>query len=144
MRSKIPGSRRMIGRRILVLEIVAFLLIIAIAWITTIFDPPYIFTNQSGAYSVSIKPVDIYETAFETIVIVLIASFIVPMTVKLIGRIKYLEGFMTICASCKKIKIDGHWVQIEKVISDQSNLRFSHGICPGCAEELYKEVYQRN
>ncbi|MBN2351082.1 MAG: hypothetical protein JXD23_00830 [Spirochaetales bacterium] len=59
---------------------------------------------------------------------------------RMIGRTKYLEGFMTICASCKKVKIDDRWVHIKKVISDKSNLKFSHGICPACAAELYKGV----
>jgi PAS domain S-box-containing protein len=56
-------------------------------------------------------------------------------------KIKILRGSLPICASCKKIRDDeGAWNQIEIYISDRSEAKFSHGICPECAEELYPEV----
>ncbi len=68
---------------------------------------------------------------------------------KLIGKlqqalseIKTLQGFLPICASCKKIRDDeGYWQQIEKYVEDRSDARFSHGICPECARKLYPEFY---
>jgi hypothetical protein len=55
-----------------------------------------------------------------------------------IGRVKQLSGLLPICASCKKIRDDkGYWNQLEQYISDHSEVGFSHGICPDCAETLY-------
>lgn len=55
-------------------------------------------------------------------------------------EIKSLRGILPICASCKKIRDDkGYWNQIETYISRHSEVDFSHGICPECAEKLYPE-----
>lgn len=52
--------------------------------------------------------------------------------------VKTLSGFIPICASCKKIRNDqGYWDRIEQYISDHSDAKFSHGICPDCAQKLY-------
>jgi HAMP domain-containing protein len=56
------------------------------------------------------------------------------------GRISTLRGLLPICASCKKIRDDkGYWNQIEVYISKHTLADFSHGICPSCMDELYKE-----
>lgn len=67
---------------------------------------------------------------------------------KLIGElqealdtIKTLEGFLPICAWCKKIRNDdGYWEQLEHYISKHSKAKFSHGICEECIKEKYPEV----
>jgi len=56
-------------------------------------------------------------------------------------NIKTLSGFIPICASCKKIRDDkGYWNQLEEYISEHSDAIFSHGICPECKKEMYKEL----
>ncbi len=60
-----------------------------------------------------------------------------------LADVKLLSGFLPICASCKKIRDDqGYWNQIEAYISDHSEAKFSHGICPDCAEKAYEELRQ--
>lgn len=55
--------------------------------------------------------------------------------------IRTLSGLIPICASCKKIRDDrGFWNQVESYIQDRSNARFSHGICPDCAEKIYPMI----
>jgi DNA-binding response OmpR family regulator len=53
-----------------------------------------------------------------------------------LSRVKQLEGVIPICAYCKKIRDDQNdWKQLEQYISDHSEAKFSHGICPMCVEE---------
>ncbi|THB81840.1 MAG: hypothetical protein D3926_00345 [Desulfobacteraceae bacterium] len=53
-------------------------------------------------------------------------------------EIKTLSGLLPICASCKKIRDDqGYWNQIESYIKQHSDAEFSHGLCPGCSDQLY-------
>ena len=67
---------------------------------------------------------------------------------KLIGElqnalqeVKTLTGMLPICASCKKIRNDqGYWEKIERYIGERSSVRFSHGICPECAQKLYPDL----
>ena len=46
-------------------------------------------------------------------------------------RVRLLSGLLPICAGCKKIRDDeGNWQQIESYISQHSQAKFSHGMCP--------------
>ena len=60
---------------------------------------------------------------------------------KALDEIKILKGIIPICASCKQIRDDkGFWNQVETYISEHSEARFSHSICPTCVKELYPEL----
>ena len=46
---------------------------------------------------------------------------------------KHLRGLIPICCYCKRIRTDeNYWQQIEMFVSEHSDARFSHGICPTC------------
>jgi len=109
---------------VLIAEVIGFIFIILTCWLTELYDPPFSWS----------------QVLIETGAIVIICSFTVYSTLQFIKRIKYLEGFKVICASCKRVKeIDGKWVNIEQIISSKSELEFSHGVCPECAKKLYSE-----
>ena len=58
-----------------------------------------------------------------------------------LAEIKTLEGFIPICASCKKIRDDeGYWNQIEAYISKRTDAVFTHGLCPDCVEQYRAEM----
>ncbi len=76
------------------------------------------------------------------------ASFVSELAyanLKLKKNLDTLEGLLPICARCKNIRDDkGYWNQIETYISEHSRVRFSHGLCNKCAQELYgKEEWFR-
>ena len=59
-----------------------------------------------------------------------------------LNRVRQLEGIIPICMYCKKIRDDHDgWNQMEQYITEHSEARFSHGICPKCAEEQ-KESFE--
>ena len=61
-----------------------------------------------------------------------------------LDKVKLLSGFLPICASCKQIRDDrGYWNQIESYIRDNSEVEFSHGICPECADKLYGDLLNK-
>jgi CheY-like chemotaxis protein len=54
------------------------------------------------------------------------------------SNIRLLRGLLPICRCCKRIRDDGnYWQSVEAYISQHSDARFSHGICP---EECYEGV----
>jgi hypothetical protein len=58
-----------------------------------------------------------------------------------LSRVKRLEGMISICANCKKIRDDqGLWRAIESYIQQHSEATFSHGLCPACRKALYPEI----
>lgn len=53
------------------------------------------------------------------------------------SQVRQLEGFLPICAHCKKIRDDrNYWQQIESYLNARTGTRFSHGICPDCYEKI--------
>jgi hypothetical protein len=55
-----------------------------------------------------------------------------------LAEVKTLRGIIPICASCKNIRDDkGYWHRVEAYITEHSEVGFTHGICPVCAEKLY-------
>ena len=57
-----------------------------------------------------------------------------------LDEVRTLRGIVPICSYCKKIRDDdGYWNQVEKYISDHTDARFSHSICPSCYEKVMKE-----
>ncbi|HJV23091.1 MAG TPA: hypothetical protein VJ570_10350 [Holophagaceae bacterium] len=57
-----------------------------------------------------------------------------------LAEVKTLQGLLPICAWCKKIRDDeGLWTQIEKYVSENTQARFTHGLCPDCARKEFAQ-----
>jgi PAS domain S-box-containing protein len=51
-------------------------------------------------------------------------------------RVRTLEGIIPICMYCKKIRDNQNsWSELDRYISEHSEAKFSHGICPNCIAE---------
>ena len=123
-------------RQVITYELVAFAMIISLIWLDELADIPHLLLRAEKT------GVNWKEALFETLVITPIACVILHYTEILLNRMKYLEGFLQICASCKKIRDEyGNWQQMESYIHERSEAQFSHGICPQCAKRLYPEVF---
>lgn len=56
-----------------------------------------------------------------------------------LSRVKQLQGLLPICSYCKKIRDDrNYWQQVEQYVTDRTEARFTHGICPSCYERYIK------
>lgn len=84
------------------------------------------------------------EIFIEISIFFIVMALQIVLLRKLYTRIRLLEGFISICANCKKIKTTkNQWQQIEHYISDHSLAKFSHSLCPECAASLYPGVYRK-
>ena len=62
-------------------------------------------------------------------------------TLGLIANIKRLSGLLPICSYCKRIRSDqNYWEQVENYITEHSDARFSHGICPDCFDKVLDDL----
>jgi hypothetical protein len=132
--TEVDMNKQKISRYLVGYELIGFGALFVILWLDELLDLPYHLLGANPT------PVNLPESALESFLVLIIGLFTVYFTKKLLKEIKYLEGFLPICASCKKIRDDkGNWVQIEGYIRDHSAAKFSHGICPDCAKQLYPE-----
>jgi len=57
-------------------------------------------------------------------------------------RVTQLEGLLAICSFCKNIRNDeGEWERLERFISTHSGAEFSHALCPSCADQQYRDLF---
>ncbi|MBI3649696.1 MAG: response regulator [Acidobacteria bacterium] len=63
-------------------------------------------------------------------------------------RVLDLEAFLSICASCKKIREPGadpkkpnNWMPIENYLARETHSSLTHSICPDCGERLYGKLW---
>lgn len=58
-----------------------------------------------------------------------------------LDEIKVLQGIIPICSYCHSIRNDeGAWDQIEAYLSEHSDVKFSHGICPSCIGKVREDA----
>lgn len=59
---------------------------------------------------------------------------------KALPQVKALPRLLPICVSCKKIFNEkGYWEEVERYIKKHTNIDFTHGCCPDCAQRLYSK-----
>ncbi len=57
------------------------------------------------------------------------------------GETITVGGFVTICATCKKVKNElERWLTVEQYIEQRIDIQFSHGLCPTCHDEALLEL----
>lgn len=98
-----------------------------------------LFDFPHNIFGTPATPVNWPETFIEGTYIVCLGAFTTYWSFSYLQRIKFLEGFLPICSYCKKIRKGDGWTSLEKYMSEHSEARFSHGLCPDCAEKYYGE-----
>ena len=123
-------------RLLIVSQAIIVLLFLCLTVGNEIIDiPHYVFNDAPTSFSQRYGEIIIELFIFITIMTIQILLF-----TKLYKRIRFLEGFITVCARCKKIRnVEDQWEQMEKYIAQHSLAQFSHSICPDCARQLYPD-----
>ena len=127
-------TKAQFSKRIIVSELLGFLIVIAILWMNELFDIPHRFLGAPAT------PVNFMESIFETAIVLVLAFLVTFLTRTLLKRIKHLEGILHVCSFCKKIRANNLWIPIDSYIRDHSEADFSHGVCPQCAAEHYGDI----
>jgi DNA-binding response OmpR family regulator len=100
---------------------------------------------QAGADDYVVKPFDREELRARLQAGIRIVTLQTALALRVreleeaMARVKTLQGLLPICSYCKRVRNDGdYWQQVEGYISDHSDARFSHGICPDCYESVVR------
>lgn len=80
----------------------------------------------------------------EVVIEIALAVSVVALELGFIARlrrsVRILEGFIPICASCKKIRHFDRWEPLERYLLENSMAQLTHGICDECERRLYPEL----
>jgi DNA-binding response OmpR family regulator len=56
-----------------------------------------------------------------------------------LAHVKLLQGILPICSYCKHVRDDqNYWQNVETYVTNHSEAKFSHSICPDCYESVVK------
>ena len=56
-----------------------------------------------------------------------------------LAEVRDLRKILPICSYCKNVRDDAnYWQTVETYISEHTNTRFSHGVCPACYEKVVR------
>lgn len=115
--------------RLLWYEAIGFLAIIVLSWVNELSDLPYLVGG------VPYVP-NWRESALETTIVLLAAIPVMIFTRRLVSRLYYLEGFLRVCAWCKKLEHDDEWITLEDFFARKFQTETSHGMCQACYDEV--------
>jgi hypothetical protein len=128
-------QRTSLEKRVIICEAAGFLTLLLIIWLNEVLDLPH---NLLGANP---SRINLAEALFESFGVIILASAVIFATHKLLKKITYLEGFMPVCAFCKRIKLtDDKWVTIQEFMEKHSDAVLSHGLCPECLKSDFREM----
>jgi hypothetical protein len=110
-----------------------FLLLIALSWINELTNLGDLLGSRPGG---EVWP----QAIIETIGVIVVGTPLFILVRRVLLRLDKLESMLTICAWCRKVRIDSKWVEFEEYLSIAHKLRTSHGICEPCAEGVKDEI----
>ena len=121
------------ARRILIFEACGFLAILVACWLdewTGFHDWPLVRSAEINWKALWV----------ETLIILAVGISALLITRELLARILYLEGFVRICAWCRKVKLRGEWIVLEEFLERGCDFNTTHGICNHCRDRLLADA----
>jgi hypothetical protein len=111
-----------------------FLGIIVICFLDELLKlPSLIFSGHPFAF--------VFRRSTLDMLLVLAVWFLVSTsTRRVLERIRYLEGFMRVCAWCRRIDFKGEWMPLEEFMRQGFDTPTTHGICPECLHKQHEAV----
>jgi hypothetical protein len=115
---------------LLLYESLGFVLLITVSWLDELMGLPALLFGSA------VQP-NWHEAALETVIILGAAIPTLWLTRRLVRRLVYLEGFLHVCAWCRKINVnDDQWMPMEEYFKTELNTKTTHGICQECSEKF--------
>ncbi len=114
-------------KRVVRYEAFGFGVAVIACWATEAIDPPFSWSQPT----------------IMTLLIVALGAATMYWTTRFVKRIRFLEGFLVICAGCKKVRIEQEWIEVDRFLKMRSDLLLSHGMCPDCIDRFYGEELRK-
>ena len=117
---------------ILTIQVLGFLILIAVLWADEYLDVPFRFL---GALKTPLRPQEFWA---EATTVLLVATAVIAATLWVFRRLRFLEGFVQVCAWCRKVHVGEDWVSFEQYLKRELDVQSTHDICPSCRTNAAK------
>jgi len=103
------------------------------SWLNELLSLPHLIFG-GGAHS------NWPEAAMESTALLIVWGVVIVFTKRLMRRLFYLDGFLRVCAWCRKIGHEDEWTTLEDYFSRGFAIETSHGMCPECLAKWAEET----
>ena len=113
--------------RVLWYQSLGFLVIIALSWLDELVSLPSLLFG--GAPTTP----NWHEAALESAVAFAVWVAVFLVTRRLLRRLYYVERFIRVCSSCRRVSDSDEWLPMEEYFAKGFDQRTSHALCLDCA-----------
>lgn len=106
---------------------------------------------EAGADDYLVKPVNLSELRARLHVGVRVVTLQERLANKVnelqatLDKVRQLRGLLPICSYCKRIRNDqNYWERVEVYVTEHTDAKFTHGICPTCLEAAKAEFARQD
>ena len=106
---------------------------------------------EAGADDYLVKPVNLSELRARLHVGVRVVTLQERLSNKVtelqatLDKVRQLRGLLPICSYCKRIRNDqNYWERVEVYVTEHTDAKFTHGICPTCLEAAKAEFARQD
>jgi len=120
--------------RIVTYQNFGFLAVIVLCYLDELLKlPSLIFSDHPFTF--------VYRrSTLEMLLFLAIWLLVSKSTRRLLQRVQHLEGFLRVCAWCRRIDYKGEWVRLEEFMQQGFDTPTTHGICPQCLRKQNEAI----
>jgi hypothetical protein len=112
--------------KVLLYQSVGFIVIIALTFLDELLALPSLVFGDTSVIT------DFRASSVKMLLILAVWFLVAGSTRRILAHVRYLEGFMRICAWCHHIDFKDQWVSMEDFLQRGFETPTTHGICPIC------------
>ncbi|GEM_PF-501997 len=124
------------GSKILLYQSLGFLAIILLSWLDESLGLSRLIFGNNPIFP------EFRASALAMLFVFAVWLLVTASTRRMLERVKYLEGFLKVCAWCRRIDHKGRWMPLEEFLQEGFDTPTSHGICKDCLQ-IQKQAVDR-
>jgi len=78
------------------------------------------------------RPIRHHEFLMEAAAVSVVGLMVTLLLRRILSGLRQLSSFITMCAWCRRVRLDGEWMSIEECLRRRDRTKTSLGLCPDC------------
>ncbi len=89
------------------------------------------------------SPRDWREYFFESTCLLVVGATVLLLTHRLLKHVVYLEGFLRVCAWCRRVARQDEWMKMEDYFATGLHVETTHAVCPNCLRKMKEQAGEK-